>query len=133
MNILSLQIVYRWPLSLVFDPKVWKENMSITALKVSSVTCLHCWGQSWLDKKETRKESKNDNKKAANHPTNPPVKESGLLQQFLYAVSIPQGDKHNAEPASSNNLTNTANTEDYLIICLLTRLNLLTNTFANVT
>lgn len=33
--------------------------------------------------------------------TNPVMNESGSLQQFFYALSIPQGDKHNAEPAPS--------------------------------
>lgn len=58
------------------------------------------------------------------------MNESGLLQQFLYALSIPQGDKRWA--SIQRNLTNTANTADYLIICLLTRLSLATNTAAKV-
>ena len=42
-----------------------------------------------------------DNKKTSKCCTNPAVNESGSLQQFFYALSIPQGDKHNAEPAPS--------------------------------
>lgn len=40
-------------------------------------------------------------KKTTKCSTNPAVNESGSLQQFFYALSIPQGDKHNAEPAPS--------------------------------
>lgn len=51
-------------------------------------------------KKEKRKKE-NHNKKTTKCSANPAVNESGSLQQFFYALSIPQGDKRNAEPAPS--------------------------------
>lgn len=48
-----------------------------------------------------KKKKENHNKKTTKCSANPAVNESGSLQQFFYALSIPQGDKHNAEPAPS--------------------------------
>lgn len=59
----------------------------------SSVCCQGTQG------KEKKKEGKNHNKKTTKRSTNPAVNESGSLQQFFYALSTAQGDKHNAEPA----------------------------------
>lgn len=60
-------------------------------------SCLCCRGQP--EKKTTTTE--NHNKKTTKCSPNPAVNESGSLQQFFYALSIPQRDKHNAEPALS--------------------------------
>lgn len=62
--------------------------------------CLRCLvgqraGEGWREKK--KKEYRN--KTTTKCFTNPAVNESGSLQHFFYALLIPQGDKHNAEPA----------------------------------
>lgn len=58
-------------------------------------SCPCCCGQAEGEKKE------NHDKKTTKCSANPAVNESGSLQHFFYALSIPQGDKHNAEPAPS--------------------------------
>lgn len=49
------------------------------------------------DVKKKKKEI--HNKETAKCSTNPAVNGSASLQQFFYALSVPQGNKHNADPA----------------------------------
>lgn len=76
-----------------------------TALTVVSARSLYSVFMSALTEagrgKKKGEKKENHNKKTTKCSTNPAVNESGSLQQFFYALSIPQGDKHNAEPAPS--------------------------------
>lgn len=55
-----------------------------------------------------------------NKSSNPAVNERGSLQHFFYALLIPQGDEHNAEPApgATSQPRRSASTADYLILCV---------------
>lgn len=73
--------------------------MDSTASSCLGHSCIHLCAVKARRVKKKKKEGKNHNKKTTKRSTNPAVNESGSLQQFFYALSTAQGDKHNAEPA----------------------------------
>lgn len=78
-----------------------KELVIWAALPWESARSLDRAFVSVLSRAVREKRKENHNKTTTKCSTNPAVNESGSLQHFFYALLIPQGDKHNAEPAPS--------------------------------